>query len=303
MSDHVIVRRKLRSNFTVLDNAVISDCRLSWKALGLLTYLLHLPPNFRLRLKHLAAQRPTGRDATRSGLRELQQVGYLSIKIERHPSGMFSSTTWHVTDVPNSDALDELTPESENPNADMPNSEKPDTKKPKLIKTNKKQGLKLLRTTQQNGADDLCFPAIPETDKAKLKEVIEQAPAEIRQDILDELEGKRAKGKLRSGVIALASYLISNLDKFSLSDGLSIKEDRQNAKKLKDIHQLNQLSLAKTQAAAEDGMRALTGKQFAEFISGLPPALKSRLERKRYALLNQLQDQRNDANETSEICS
>lgn len=40
MSDTVILRRKVTSNFTVLDNAIIQDKRLSWKALGLLVRLL-----------------------------------------------------------------------------------------------------------------------------------------------------------------------------------------------------------------------------------------------------------------------
>ncbi|MCG2585832.1 hypothetical protein [Massilia sp. TS11] len=301
MSDHVIVRRKLRTNFTVLDNAVISDCRLSWKALGLLTYLLHLPPDFRLRLKHLAAQRPTGRDATRSGLQELQEVGYLSIRFERHPSGTFSCTTWHVTDVPFSVEANELPPKSENPNTDAPVTGNPDSRKPKLIRTKTKQGLKSSRTTQLDSAIGLHFPALPETEKSKLQALIERAPIEVRQDILDELEGKRTKGKLKSGVIALAKYLISNLDKFSLSDGLSVKEARENARKLKDLHHFNQVELARSQATADESMRQMNSDQFAEFVSTLPPAIKARLEHRRHSLLNQPHTQRNDNHVNAEV--
>ncbi len=99
MDDTVIIRRRVRSNFTTLPNDVIRDPRLSWKSLGILVYVLSLPDNFRLRLSHLAKQKASGRDARRSGLLELQVAGYLVIIRERG-RGKFTHTTWAVTDDP-----------------------------------------------------------------------------------------------------------------------------------------------------------------------------------------------------------
>lgn len=74
MTDTVIIRRKVRRDFTALSNDLIRDPRLSWGGLGLLVYVLHLPDNFRLRLSHLSKQKASGRDATRARVKELEAL-------------------------------------------------------------------------------------------------------------------------------------------------------------------------------------------------------------------------------------
>lgn len=114
----VIVRHRVNRDFTTLDNRVIRDNRLSWKATGLLVYLLHLPSDWRLKLEHLGKQKKDRRDATRSGLAELEELGYLAIVRDRAEGGKFGRTIWLVTDRPELDR-----PCSENPNRAIPPSE------------------------------------------------------------------------------------------------------------------------------------------------------------------------------------
>lgn len=97
-----IVRRKARINFTIISNELCEDTRLSWKALGLLIYLLHLPPDFKLHLYNLSKLRPglNGRNSTRSGLKELEDCGYVTIARERDGLGRYARTVWYVTDTP-----------------------------------------------------------------------------------------------------------------------------------------------------------------------------------------------------------
>ncbi|NMD97085.1 replication protein [Rhodococcus sp. BL-253-APC-6A1W] len=74
------VRRgpRLASNFTILSNAVINDDRLSFRARGVLTWLLSKPDDWHTRADSIAAQSPKeGRDSIRSALRELAELGYL----------------------------------------------------------------------------------------------------------------------------------------------------------------------------------------------------------------------------------
>jgi len=74
------VRRgpRLAANFTALSNAVITDERLSFRARGVLVWLLSKPDDWRTRADSIAAQSPKeGRDAIRSALRELADLGYL----------------------------------------------------------------------------------------------------------------------------------------------------------------------------------------------------------------------------------
>jgi len=138
VDDAVIIRRKVRSNFTTLPNDLIRDPRISWKALGILVFVLSLPDNFRLRLSHLAKQKETsGRDATRTGLKELQQAGYLRIQRERGERGKFTHTTWLVTDRPGD--LEPDSPRSDFPYAVNPTTDNPYPENPTLINTDSKK--------------------------------------------------------------------------------------------------------------------------------------------------------------------
>ena len=67
-----------RAHFTVLDNRVLRDSTLSWKARGLLAYLLSQPDGWRTSSERLARVGPDGRDAVRSAMRELEDRGYVA---------------------------------------------------------------------------------------------------------------------------------------------------------------------------------------------------------------------------------
>ena len=80
-------------NFTVLHNKTIRDTRLSFKARGILTYLLSLPDNWRTSAEDLARNAPDGRDGIRSGLRELETFGYLRRTKHRADDGRVRTIT------------------------------------------------------------------------------------------------------------------------------------------------------------------------------------------------------------------
>jgi hypothetical protein len=84
----MIVRTpRRRDNFTIISNEIIRDHRLSWKARGLLIYVLSQPDHWRTSSAHLASISPEGIHAVRTGLKELEQLGYLRRLRTQQPNG------------------------------------------------------------------------------------------------------------------------------------------------------------------------------------------------------------------------
>lgn len=281
MSDAVIIRRKVASNFTVLDNAIIRDTRLSWKALGLLVRLLSLPPNFKLRLVTLSRERPSGRDATRSGLKELEQSGYLTIVREREASGKFTTTTWIIQDKPESQ------PEPGNPNVVKPTTVSTKLENPTQVSTDLKQEFYITTTTTQEqtgkpdqARDEQLTLAVPAELKAILP-VIRLLPLNLQQDIIDEIEGKLRKGTLRSSPVGLAKYFADNPGSFVLSDGTEVRRAR--ARIVEDKHR-EQQEVEQRKAYSEKlnaELAQMTDEEFSSVCAKLPPRIRSRVVQQR----------------------
>jgi len=73
-----IIRAPREERFTVLNRTIIADERISYRALGLLVFLLDKPDNWRVEATALAAgEGREGREAVQTALKELQTVGYL----------------------------------------------------------------------------------------------------------------------------------------------------------------------------------------------------------------------------------
>jgi hypothetical protein len=80
--------------WTVVDNAVLRDPSLTWRAKGLLAYLLGLPDGWRVNSADLANRAIDGVYAVRSIFDELEQAGYLHREKRQEKSGKWST---HIT--------------------------------------------------------------------------------------------------------------------------------------------------------------------------------------------------------------
>lgn len=217
MSNPVIIRRRVQRDYTVLPNDVVRDHRLSWKALGLLVYVLSLPDNFRLRLKYLTNQKPTGRDGTRAGLKELEVAGYLTIRWERS-GGRFAQVIWEVTDSPAGGVPTAKSPCSENPNMAFPKPEKP-----MLTSTNSQQELIEQRTTTTSAVpcasvdkdkiaevafDNLIWPSVLSKDlRVSAERILQDCPSVERQQVLNEIAGLANRGAVQHPLGLLRSLV------------------------------------------------------------------------------------------------
>lgn len=91
-------------NFTVLSNTVLDDDRLSFRARGLLVWLLSKPADWHIRSESIARRSPReGRDAIRSVMRELIEAGYLVVeKFQDERGRWFTVQTIHEEPVDSS---------------------------------------------------------------------------------------------------------------------------------------------------------------------------------------------------------
>ena len=72
----MIHRSDIKDNFTRIQNTLLNDETISFKAKGLLVYLLSKPENWNVNIKRLTGSSLDGQCSTRAGLKELEQAGY-----------------------------------------------------------------------------------------------------------------------------------------------------------------------------------------------------------------------------------
>lgn len=101
--------------FVLMDKRPLESPDLSYKAKGILAYLLSRPDDWEVNLQDLINRALDGRDAVKSGLDELETAGHLRINQERDSEGKWTRVVYSVYEIP-------LT---ENPLADNPLAENP----------------------------------------------------------------------------------------------------------------------------------------------------------------------------------
>lgn len=96
----MIVRTPERDRFVMIAKQSMEDSRLSWKARGLLAYLLTKPDNWNVMVCQLVKEAPDGRDAVYSGLAELERFGYITRTMTRSLDGSFDGVETQVHEIP-----------------------------------------------------------------------------------------------------------------------------------------------------------------------------------------------------------
>lgn len=149
-----IIRGKRDVNFTVLKNDPLRDKRLSFKARGIMSYMLSMPDDWKFYISELVKHSDhDGRDSVQSGLKELERLGYLQRITKRNSKGRFDSVDYLLVDTPVS--LPETGfPDTGKPDADNPEPDKPDTENPPLLSTNGTKNLSVPSTDNTNDDDE-----------------------------------------------------------------------------------------------------------------------------------------------------
>lgn len=131
-----IFKIEKNSNYTVMSNYHLRDRSLSYKAKGLLSFMLSLPEDWDYSLVGLCSISKESRDGTRSILKELQEHHYVEIEKVRGDKGYFEYNYLiyeipHLIDLEN----EQNSPDMGNPQLDIPNVESATQKNTNIIKT------------------------------------------------------------------------------------------------------------------------------------------------------------------------
>lgn len=142
------IRVITKRGYTVLQNDMILDKRLSLKTKGLMAVILSRPDGWEFSVSGLAAFCNCGKDTIRGALKELETAGYLARQQLHGENGTFGGNVYVIQES-SVHPQDEDVPLSDYPTtADAPLSGKPSTEKPssgnptQRNKDLKKEGLK-----------------------------------------------------------------------------------------------------------------------------------------------------------------
>lgn len=120
-------------DYTVMSNYHLRDKNLSYKAKGLLSFMLSLPDDWDYSLNGLCSISKESRDGIRSILRELQEHHYVEIEKVRGDKGYFEYN-YLIYEMPHWICLEN---EKNNPDMEIPHLDIPNVENATQINTNK----------------------------------------------------------------------------------------------------------------------------------------------------------------------
>lgn len=109
-----IIRTEKNTNFVVMDKRFLNNKNLSWKAKGIMSYMLSKPDDWTFYIDELIKHSTDGKSSFRSGFNELKKEGYIQRRKRRKENGTFEWETI-LTESPHTDF----------PQVDNPSMEKP----------------------------------------------------------------------------------------------------------------------------------------------------------------------------------
>jgi hypothetical protein len=136
MSDQYIIIHQDGDPFARVPKALLADDRLSWRAKGVIAYLLGKTADWKIRITDIVNQSTDGKDSVRSAIEELKSAGYAKSECVKSDIGQFTEWRLHVSDRPifSNVSPDTGCPELGKPDLGKPEVAQPDLGKPTLNK-------------------------------------------------------------------------------------------------------------------------------------------------------------------------
>ncbi|HDR8094633.1 TPA: DnaD domain protein [Bacillus cereus] len=124
-------------NYTTINNTGLRDERLSWKAKGILAYILSLPDDWVFYMEEISTHAKDGIDSLRVGMKELKKFGYVRRFPVKNEKGKITNWETIIYEIPQVENPHMENPHMENPQVEKPQMEVPFMENPTLLSTNK----------------------------------------------------------------------------------------------------------------------------------------------------------------------
>lgn len=99
------VSKNKENPYVIVNKNFINDESISWKAKGILLYLLSKPDDWRVYETDIVKHSTDGRDSVRSAIRELIKAGYIMREKVRNEKGRIVGSNYVVFEVPSKDGF------------------------------------------------------------------------------------------------------------------------------------------------------------------------------------------------------
>lgn len=136
-------------NYTTINNTGLRDERLTWKAKGILAYILSLPDDWVFYMEEVATHSKDKLDSLKSGIKELKEHGYVKRYPVKNEKGKIARWEMIIYEVPQGEY-----PLVENPQMEKPLVENPLLLSTKELSTNKPNTDKQNNTMSSSDEDD-----------------------------------------------------------------------------------------------------------------------------------------------------
>jgi hypothetical protein len=94
------IRKNKNNPYVQMDKRPLQDVNLSWKAKGILAYLLSLPDDWQIYISEIEKHSTDKRGSTDTGFKELIKKGYIVKENVRNESGQFKGVNYSVYEKP-----------------------------------------------------------------------------------------------------------------------------------------------------------------------------------------------------------
>lgn len=130
---NIIHNFDIQSRFTMVPNQIVEDSRLSWGARGLALRILGMRQGVKISESTLLESAPSGRDALRTLIRELESVGYLKRTRERRSDGTLGGSCYVMHLAPMTDYPTQVEPTQVSPTTPYNTNSYINTIKPPIV--------------------------------------------------------------------------------------------------------------------------------------------------------------------------